>query len=219
MAIGQSDAYTLSQLRCLLPSHVYFMSTWQEQIMTENVCYFPLEPSNTSLSRLHCDPNAFFFFYLGAMKFCLGDSRVISSWSKVLVMCFRFLHMWQFLFHSWRGVDFVHLKCFRYFEGSRIRFFSDCEQFEESRPCLPGLWQAYAFSLLCNSDNFPIMIFQPSLFVCLFLIEDGWGCSEWYRFLFKIRMDIFGLTQHVLSWRLTSSEPFNFVFKTLTEVK
>lgn len=160
-----------------------------------------------------------FFFYLGAMKFCLGDSRVISSWSKVLVMCFRFLHMWQFLFHSWRGVDFVHLKCFRYFEGSRIRFFSDCEQFEESRPCLPGLWQAYAFSLLCNSDNFPIMIFQPSLFVCLFLIMDGWGCSEWYRFLFKIRMDIFGLTQHVLSWRLTSSEPFNFVFKTLTEVK
>ena len=39
---------------------------------------------------------------------------------------------WQFLFHSWRGVDFVHLKCFRYFEGSRIRFFGDCEQFEES---------------------------------------------------------------------------------------
>lgn len=135
MAIGQSDAYTLPQLRCLLPRHVYFVSAWQEQIMTESVCYFPLEPSNISLSRLHCDPNA--IIYLGPMGLPMGNSRVSTSWSKALVMSFRFLYM--FLFHLRRGVDFVHLKCFRYFEGSRISFFGDCEQFEESSPCLPGL--------------------------------------------------------------------------------
>lgn len=170
MAISQSDAYTLPQLRFLLPRHIYFMLAWQEQIMTESVCYIPLEPSNISLSRLHCDPSAIFLLRGNGI---LHGWLKSTFWSKTLVMCFRFLHMWQwqFLFHSWRGVDFVHLKCFRYFEGSKIRFFGDCERFEES----------------------------SSFF--FFFFEEGWGGSEWYGFLLKIRMDIFEFTQHVLSWR------------------
>lgn len=135
-------------------------------------------------------------------------------------MSFGFLYM--FLFYLRRGVDFVHLKCFRYFEGSRIRFFGDCEQFEESSPCLPGLQQtlAYAFSLLCNFVT--LTTFQ----LCTghdFSAQDFFfgrvGRFQIIQVSFKIRMDIFGLTQYVLSRRQTSSEPFNFFFKTLTEVK